>query len=216
MGLIDSIVAIAEDIWDAITSVFSSSPATKPAQTCPVPNGVMTPAQAQAYMDKFKKTDIPFNYPVDCCYARARTMCAQMEKDGFNCQKFWYAGNLHPVNADGSTVTFPDAASPVTWGYHVAPMVPVQQPDGTVQQMIMDPSLSDKPLTVDEWKARCNSISPSTAEYTSDSQLAFPFNNARTAVLPDPKVNGVMTEDEAKDKLDEHKQNRDAALNALP
>ena len=40
----------------------------------------------------------------------------------------------------------------VEWGYHVAPTVPVKRKDGTVTDMVIDPSLSNKPLTPAEWK----------------------------------------------------------------
>ena len=122
--------------------------------TAPCPyakKGSMTPEQAQKFMDGFKKTDIPFDYPPDCCYARARVMCDDMEKQGYDSQKLWSEGNLAAQKSDGTPVTFPDKngnPEPVRWHYHVAPIVDVRQPDGSVSPRILDPSLSDKPLTV--------------------------------------------------------------------
>ena len=68
-------------------------------------------------------------------------MCDQMEKKGIPCEKFWYGYDKNhkgmiPTNADGSPVFFPPKPDPnakqVTWRYHVAPLVPVTQPDGTI------------------------------------------------------------------------------------
>ena len=40
----------------------------------------MSKTEAQTFMDEFKKTKIPFDYPPDCCYARARVMAEMIEK----------------------------------------------------------------------------------------------------------------------------------------
>ncbi|MCX7113398.1 MAG: protein-glutamine glutaminase family protein [Proteobacteria bacterium] len=50
-----------------------------------------------------------------------------------------------------NTPNHPDGK--VEWyGYHVAPTVPVQKADGSVQDMVIDPSMFDHPVTVDEWR----------------------------------------------------------------
>lgn len=111
-------------------------------------------AEAQRLFDKLKaRKDIPFNYPPDCCYARASEMVDMLAKEGVESKKVWTYGTLVPLNPDGTNVRFPPNASgvPVIWGYHVAPTICVRQPDGSVAEMVMDPSLSDKPLTVQQW-----------------------------------------------------------------
>jgi hypothetical protein len=45
----------------------------------------------------------------------------------------------------------PEDTGVVEWTYHVAPVVLVDQGDGTVQQMVIDPSLFDGPALLDEW-----------------------------------------------------------------
>ena len=162
-------------------------------------------SEAQAFMDSmdpFKGTVMPFDYPPDCCYSRARTMCDIMEKNGFVCKKLWYEGHLHPVKKDGSGVTFPNPSYPVEWHYHVAPLMKVQQPDGSIQDMILDPSLSERPLTVTEWKRRCNHNPKQGASYDkiTDSKTAYPFD---TSPLPDDTVSG------SKAIMEGHARNRD-------
>ena len=142
------------DIWDAITSLFTPSPPAQPVAPCAAASGV-SPQRAQQIFDQMRaRTDIPFNYPVDCCYARASEMCDAMQQAGVPSRKVWSYGDLHPTNPDGSPVRFPPGTGqPVEWGYHVAPVIDVAQPDGSTVPMVMDPSLSDRPLTVDQWNA---------------------------------------------------------------
>ncbi|MBL8473763.1 MAG: hypothetical protein KF778_06210 [Rhodocyclaceae bacterium] len=140
----------------------------------------MSEAQAQQFMDQFKQTDVPFDYPPDCCYARARVMSDMMEKEGYASRKLWYEGYLEPNRADGTRVAFPDAngnSAPVTWHYHVAPIVQVEQSNGKVEERVLDPSLSDKPLSMDEWKARCGPHAqvPTMQEITP-SNVHYPFD----------------------------------------
>jgi hypothetical protein len=164
----------------------------------------MTAAEAQGFMDQFRATDIPFDYPVDCCYARARVMCDMMEKKGFASEKLWSEGDLTAHKSNGAPVTFPDRdgnPSAVRWHYHVAPIVNVTQPDGGVEKRILDPSLSDKPLKVDEWKALCG-VSPSaTTDKVTPANENYPFN-AFTAGRDFPVS-------EAERSLQDHRSSRD-------
>jgi hypothetical protein len=164
------------------TNPRSGNGATPTAGTktpCPLKKS-MTEAQAQSFMDEFKKTDVPFDYPPDCCYARARVMCDMMEKKGFASEKLWSKGNLTAKKANGDPVTFPDEfgnPTVVQWGYHVAPIVNVEQPGGGVEQRVLDPSLSDKPLTVDEWKARCGVLPSATQDKVTPANEDYPFRS---------------------------------------
>lgn len=59
--------------------------------------------------------------------------------------------SLHPTKPDGTPVTFPDETGterPVQWVYHVAPLIKVQQEDGSIQESVLDPSVSDRPLRI--------------------------------------------------------------------
>ena len=141
--IIDAVGSFLENVWHTIENLFSDNAPGATTQSCPLQGGgkPLTPDQAQQWFDHFKNdTDIPFDYPVDCCYTRARQMTNEMAACGVPVQKVWnYAGpgqglrvptpNV-PPNPDGSS-------GAVTWGYHVAPIVPVQQPDGSVQNMVM-------------------------------------------------------------------------------
>ncbi len=195
------------DLWDAVCNFFSPAPAASSVSACPA--GAITPQRAQEVFNQLKaRTDIPFNYPPDCCYARASVMCDAMKDMGIPSSKVWTSGTLVPMKPDGTPVRFPPnpGGQQVIWGYHVAPVVQVAQPDGSCVPMVMDPSLSDRPLTVGEW----NTI------------MSGPGSKIEKTVFTDPSVfygppeNGPEYEsssDNRKTAIDGHVKTRDAALN---
>lgn len=87
---------------------------------------------------------IPFNYVEDYCYARAHEMAQVMELLGINSGKIIAEGDLNIVDKDGN---------PVGWKYHIAPTVEIYK-DGEVQTFVIDPSLSEEPLTISDWFAK--------------------------------------------------------------
>lgn len=93
----------------------------------------------------FKKaqsmSDIPFGYKYDGCYARAHIMARRFEKMGMKVKKAWIKGELHVPGTD------------ITWGYHVAPLIEAKDKKGNIVQYVLDPSLTDKAVTLDEWVA---------------------------------------------------------------
>ena len=112
----------------------------------------------QLFNDMAAQKDIAFKYPNDGCYARAHLMSERMQEQGITPGKVWnYASaNFDPTNGTSLRVNtkydYEDKGY-VEWGYHVAPTVKVQRSDGTVEDMVIDPSLFDKPVTIAEWKA---------------------------------------------------------------
>jgi len=153
---------------------------------------------------------------VDCCYSRAHSMCRMMESKGIACEKYWYfskdwpySSDLHPRDRNGTPIMFPDKYGvdrPVRWKYHVAPLVTVVKADGTMQDMVMDPSLADCPLTKDEWK-KIQGSPAGAYEETSDSKTYF--SNKRFAYGED---DADMVKTCA--MLETHKRTRDASLRA--
>lgn len=85
--------------------------------------------------------DIPFGYKYDGCYARAHIMSRRFEKMGIAAQKVWIKGMLSVPGTD------------IEWNYHVAPVVEVKKKNGKIEKYVIDPSLTDKAVTVDEWVA---------------------------------------------------------------
>jgi hypothetical protein len=108
--------------------------------------GAYSPEEAKKLFDKEKaRSDIAFKYPSDGCYARAHLMAEDIKKAGGEPGKVWaFPKNpTDPLHAN----TKHDPAGHVEWGYHVAPTVPVKGKDGKEKNMVIDPSLFDKPVT---------------------------------------------------------------------
>ncbi|MBC7714769.1 MAG: hypothetical protein H7177_15590 [Rhizobacter sp.] len=95
--------------------------------------------------DLFKKAknmkDIPFDYKYDGCYARAHVMSKRFEAMGIPTQKAWIKGKLFVPGTD------------IEWQYHVAPTVEVKEKNGKIVNYVIDPSLTDKAVPLDEWVA---------------------------------------------------------------
>lgn len=88
-----------------------------------------------------KMSDIPFGYKYDGCYARAHVMARRFEKMGMKVKKAWIKGDLRVPGTD------------INWGYHVAPLIEAKDSKGNIVQYVLDPSVNDKAVTLDEWAA---------------------------------------------------------------
>lgn len=96
----------------------------------------------QLFTDAKNMKDIPFGYKYDGCYARAHIMSRRFEQMGIAAQKVWIKGNLKVPGTD------------IEWNYHVAPVVEVKKKDGSIEKYVIDPSLTEKAVTVDQWVAK--------------------------------------------------------------
>jgi WXG100 family type VII secretion target len=172
-GLLERIGKAISDFWDWLTgNSNSSTPAPTPTPT-PGNKGPVTPEQAnKIFEDMSNEPDIAFNYPVDGCYARAHLMAERIgERYETTPKKVWAFGDLR-VPTSGPY-------GEIEWGYHVAPVVDVRQPDGSVVPMVIDPSISKKPLTIEEWKGLMND--PNAKTQVTD--LGTPPTNPNTGIV---------------------------------
>ena len=112
--------------------------------------GLLTMEQAQWLHDYMKQqNEVPFEYAMDGCFARADRMADYIDALGIPVEKQW----VHATSASGPLhvpiSNYPSGG--VTWGWHVAPIVQVAQGGGSVP-MVIDPSLGfSGPVTVDDW-----------------------------------------------------------------
>ena len=106
------------------------------------------------FNDAGEETPIPFHYPADGCYARAHLMAERLTSMGYASQKKFVmstkSGGL-TIKSDYSDDAPIGQTATTTWWYHVAPIIPVKKADNSIVDMVMDPSLSDHPITVSEW-----------------------------------------------------------------
>ena len=93
----------------------------------------------------FKKAiemkDIPYEYKEDGCFARAHIIARRFEKMGIPVKKAWLKGSLSVPGTN------------LNWRYHVAPMIEAKDSKGNIVQYIIDPTLADKAVPLDEWIA---------------------------------------------------------------
>lgn len=111
---------------------------------------VPTKSQLQSEFDKLAADkEIPFEYIINGCYARAHLMCDQMHKDNINTAKMFVMIDHPETDALTAHNKYMDA----TWHhFHVAPLVfAVDEQSHQVQPFIMDPSMADHPLPPQEW-----------------------------------------------------------------
>ena len=122
----------------------------------------------------------------------------QIAADGYSCGKVWNYASGHP----NATLTYYSDKVPGGaghWVYHVAPIVPVTQPDGSVQMMVIDPSTESGPVTIDKWKADQHDPGALTVQ-TDASPYYF---------SPDGKSYGQTPDDNVNDTLAKHRASRD-------
>jgi hypothetical protein len=135
-------------IGNAIRSIgeWLSGGGSSPPAPAPLPPNTVTEADATRIFNDMKdESDIAFNYPIDGCYARAHIMNDRIAaRYGVTPNKVWAFGDLN--------VATTGPYGNVNWWYHVAPVVNVQRADGTVQPMVIDPSIAPGPITIDRWK----------------------------------------------------------------
>ena len=109
-----------------------------------VPSAGRVPTEAQRIFDVVAAMgDVPFGFLEEGCIHRAHVVCKRLEERGIESEKLI----ILPHGAD-LVMTTPRAklGYTVVW-YHESPCVTV---DG--KKWVVDPSVADRPLTVDEWR----------------------------------------------------------------
>lgn len=128
---------------------------------------------------------IPFDYPVDGCFARAHEMSGIMQERGIASGKVFNYAAPSALSVPGTE--FGD----ITWVYHVAPIVNVQGSDGITRQMVFDPSLSDRPLTFGEWQTASGGPAGQRLETTSSETYYYRPDNVMD---PTAMVGTILTD----------------------
>jgi hypothetical protein len=118
--------------------------------TAPESSGEIEPDQAAALFVEFAAAaDLALGYPADGCYARTHVMVQQMLARGLAPSKVW------AFAASTSDLLWTEAPDQplgrVQWGYHVAPVLVVQDADNNVREAVFDPLLFDHPASVEDW-----------------------------------------------------------------
>ncbi len=152
----------------------------------------VTEERVDELFKKIKTDDqIPWAYAEDGCYARAQRICQLLDKEGVSSAKIFAEGNLQANSAYAN----PGKAK---WWYHVAPIVLVMDKDGKKRLKVLDPSVADRPLDIQEWYKKivvCAGCNVHTTYLTQKYNL-YPRNKK-------DKVD-TYQEDEEMSKLNKH------------
>jgi RHS repeat-associated protein len=139
------------------------TPTVEPSEDDPVPPTELSLSYAQKVFGAMASHEgIAFRWVERGCAERAHIMVGEMQDMGVEpAGKAWafslsyLSGIIDGVPSGPSlrvqTQYAQDGSGVVEWDYHVAPVILVDQGDGTVQQMVIDPSLFDGPVLLDEW-----------------------------------------------------------------
>jgi len=142
----------------------------KPIKELNNPKTITLVEAKKLFNEALAMKDIAWNYKADGCYARAHLMARRFEKKGIDVGKVWIKGDLLVPSEK------------IEWNYHVAPIVYVKNEKGGVERMVIDPSLTTEPVTVQQWSAKMKKGVVGRDTYT---QFPFPENASsfeRTAI----------------------------------
>ena len=119
---------------------------------------IITEEEANAaFADIVARGDIPFEYIKDGCYSRAHKMALVLDDKGITSGKAFLEGQIYyDAGKQGE----------VGWSYQVAPVVLVKK-GGQAVPYVIDPSLFNKAVPLEEWKAKLTKKSKTkiTREY---------------------------------------------------
>lgn len=121
-----------------------------------MPQAAPSLSGALALFDRLADMDLAFGYSQTGCQARAHLMCLEMIRLGHAPAKIWAFEDadlrlefLLPGH-DGVSVS---------WWFHVAPVLPVDNGDGQgPQPMVFDPGMFDGPVTPRQWAGRMRAL----------------------------------------------------------
>jgi hypothetical protein len=197
------------------TQKFNKKPTNHKAGSGPGGCGGPSTPTPDSIFKTVKKTNIPFNYPVDCCYTRADAMARLLKKQGITTRKIWlFAKNWGTPGAtpdlapqvNGAPVMFPNPVTgvmqPVRWVYHVAPIIEVPGPGGSKQIYVIDPSIANGPITPEQWRAIQGNPPGSYFEYSSSDAY---FQNQKFHIYE------TSTPQKTENQLQKHRDSRDWA-----
>ena len=155
------------------------------------------------FEDMANEPDIPFQFPYDGCYARAYLMGNRMvERYPLNQEHISkvfifdtvLGDELNELRIDQQFQY--DGFGPVEWDYHVAPSIMVRDSQGNLQPMIIDPSLFDHPVTIEEWKQSMNfpnaTIDIRGFSWYAPNWEVTPENQAQTDAITQDRMQTYM------------------------
>lgn len=129
---------------------------------------------------------IPFRYPEDGCYARAHEISHFLEKKGIISGKIFIEGDLK-VKTKNSPKGY------AQWHFHVASTIKVKEGNKEVTY-VFDPSLFNKPVTIDEWFSIQTNHPPSKSRFKKPKKVSINHFKKRVHLNSQNKKNLKISE----------------------
>ncbi len=103
-------------------------------------------------MPLFSDQTISFNYLITGCEARSHLMALELDKKNISNAKIFISDeNLRVL--DRNTV--------ITWGYHVASLILIEEDNGKSSLRVIDPGLVPEPVSIEQWSCKMTGHSES-------------------------------------------------------
>lgn len=130
----------SEHLWTALARKLLPTPGAKL-------KSIATAKEARQLFSKMRDADLGTNIPLDGCAPRADIAALAAMRAGFAVQKVNYfsVGGALIVNKDGKRLK---------WDRHVAVAVQVKGAGGKSRLAVIDPTLFDRPVTVETWEKK--------------------------------------------------------------
>jgi hypothetical protein len=128
----------------------------------------VSPKRAQELFDTLKGADIPHDFIDEGCLHRAHTEAKMLEDAGVFSEKIFLVPDATDlkIKSDKHPLGFTLAM------FHVAPTLFVDGPKGP-ERRVMDPSLGDGPLTVEDWSSKMEGLNHKPCEALYLPRFAF-------------------------------------------
>jgi hypothetical protein len=129
---------------------------------------VVSPERAAELFDDLKNAPIPHDFIDEGCLHRAHTEAKMLEDAGVFSEKIFLvpdASDLR-INSQKHPLGFTLAM------FHVAPTLFVDGPNGP-ERRVLDPSLGDGPLTVEEWSSKMEGLNKKPCETLHLPRFSF-------------------------------------------
>lgn len=121
--------------------------------------------EAQSLLNEYiRNKDLGLDYPIDGNFEKAYMMAKIAEKKNIIVGKVFAEGNLVVHTEIGE---FEKAL----WDKHTAPLVYVKKDNGDLELMVLDPTLSKKPVSVADWKGKL--VDPNSFPKSEVNSLYF-------------------------------------------
>jgi len=139
-NITDEMCKVDGDVWLSDKNTLNEKRIKALVGMSPKSNAISENQLDEVFKFAMDQKDIPYDYVLEGCYARAHVLCDRIENElEIDTEKIWAYGKVAPPNRKDKP-----------WNFHVATKVNVEK-NGKILSYVIDPSVSKKPLQESEW-----------------------------------------------------------------